>query len=142
MKLEFGNATGYDYIDEIQRKEDAGVFMKGLYDMSLPYKFIISGSGSVELKEKVHESLAGRKAMFEVYPVSFREFVNFKTEYKYSDRLVDYLRLKTQKHSITLRPITNSANYRGLLLKAVWKKKDDNRWKSTSSYIEKDIAFG
>ena len=72
LKLEFGNATGYVFIDEIQRKEDAGVFMKGLYDMSLPYKFIISGSGSVELKEKVHESLAGRKAMFEVLPRIFQ----------------------------------------------------------------------
>ena len=30
LKLEFGNATGYVFIDEIQRKEDAGVFMKGL----------------------------------------------------------------------------------------------------------------
>ena len=73
--------------------------MKGLYDMSLPYKFIISGSGSVELKEKVHESLAGRKAMFEVLPVSFREFVNFKTEYKYSDRLVDYFAIEKHKNT-------------------------------------------
>ena len=45
------------FIDEIQRKIDTGLFLKGLYDRNLPYKFIVTGSGSVELKEKVHESL-------------------------------------------------------------------------------------
>jgi predicted AAA+ superfamily ATPase len=32
------------FIDEIQRKENAGLFLKGIYDLGLPYKFIISGS--------------------------------------------------------------------------------------------------
>ena len=40
------------------KKEDAGLFLKGLYDMNLPYKFIVSGSGSLELKEK--STIAGR----------------------------------------------------------------------------------
>ena len=50
----------YVAIDEIQRKNDAGRFMKGLYDMGLPYKFILSGSGSLELKEQIAESMMGR----------------------------------------------------------------------------------
>src|SRR3989338_8852975 len=57
IKLVIGD-KGYVFIDEIQRKENAGIFLKGIYDMNLPYKFIVSGSGSVELKEKIHESLA------------------------------------------------------------------------------------
>ena len=105
LKLEFGNNEGYVFIDEIQRKEDAGVFLKGLYDMSLPYKFIVSGSGSVELKEKVHESLAGRKAMFEVFPVSFREFVNFKTGYKYDDKLADYFTVEKSANGLDFEAI-------------------------------------
>ena len=56
----------YVFIDEIQRREDAGLFLKGLYDLNLPYKFIVSGSGSIELKEKIHESLVGRKRVFEL----------------------------------------------------------------------------
>jgi len=44
-----------------QRKEDAGLFLKGLYDLKLPYKFVVSGSGSLELKQRIHESLVGRK---------------------------------------------------------------------------------
>ena len=90
MKLEFGNDRGYVFIDEIQRKEDAGLFLKGIYDYELPHKFIVSGSGSLELKEKIHESLAGRKLMFEIWPVSFFEFLNFKTDYKYEDKLAEY----------------------------------------------------
>jgi len=83
IKLEIGEKRGFVFIDEIQRKEDAGIFLKGIYDMNLPYKFIVSGSGSVELKEKIHESLVGRKRIFELNTLSFAEFVNFKTGYKY-----------------------------------------------------------
>ncbi len=41
---------GYAFIDETQRKENAGRFLKGIYYMNRPYKFIVSGSGSIELK--------------------------------------------------------------------------------------------
>ena len=53
LKLEFGDRYAYVFIDEIQRKENAGLFLKGLYDRGLPYKFLVSGSGSLELKEKI-----------------------------------------------------------------------------------------
>ena len=52
IDLEIGKEKGYVFIDEIQHKINAGLFLKGLYDRNLPYKFIVSGSGSVELKEK------------------------------------------------------------------------------------------
>ncbi|MDP8216192.1 MAG: AAA family ATPase, partial [Candidatus Kaelpia imicola] len=64
IKLELGEDRGFVFIDEIQRKKDAGIFLKGIYDQNLPYKLIVSGSGSVELKEKIHESLLGRKREF------------------------------------------------------------------------------
>ena len=69
IELEMGRKPGYVFIDEIQRKDDAGLFLKGLFDLKLPYKFIISGSGSLELKEKIHESLIGRKRSFELSTV-------------------------------------------------------------------------
>jgi len=49
IELELGQQRGYVFIDEIQRKDDAGLFLKGLFDLNLPYKFILSGSGSLEL---------------------------------------------------------------------------------------------
>lgn len=71
IEYEIGEKKGYVFIDEIQRKENAGLFLKGIYDMNLPYKLIVSGSGSLELKEKIHESLAGRKRIFELSTLEF-----------------------------------------------------------------------
>ena len=39
IRLEVGTEKAYVFIDEIQQKENAGRFLKGLYDMGLPYKF-------------------------------------------------------------------------------------------------------
>lgn len=33
IELEIGKGEGYVFIDEIQRKEYAGAFLKGIYDM-------------------------------------------------------------------------------------------------------------
>src|SRR3989344_8832417 len=74
LRLEFGGDFGYVFIDEIQRKKNAGLFLKGIYDLDLPYKLIVSGSGSLELKESIHESLAGRKRIFALPTVDFFEF--------------------------------------------------------------------
>jgi len=87
----------YVAIDEIQRKQDAGRFMKGLYDMGLPYKFILSGSGSLELKEQIAESMMGRKQEFFIAPVSFAEFVDHRTDYAFSDRLAIYGQMEPQR---------------------------------------------
>lgn len=92
LKLNLGTANqSFVFIDEVQRKEDAGIFLKGIYDQNLPYKFVISGSGSVELKEKIAEGLAGRKKTFTIRTVSLKEFINYKTNYQYQDSFEDYL---------------------------------------------------
>ena len=111
LDLEFGRKKGYVFIDEIQRKENAGVFLKGLYDRNLPYKFIVSGSGSLELKEKIHESLAGRKRLFELGTVSFEEFVDFKTDYKYSDKREEFFQLEKHRAAALLNEYLNFGGY-------------------------------
>jgi len=93
IRLELGKNGGYVFIDEMQRKENAGLFLKGIFDSNLPYKLIVSGSGSLELKEKIHESLAGRKRVFELNTLNFNEFVNFKTEYRYKNKLSHKIQL-------------------------------------------------
>jgi len=49
LDLEFGRKPGFVFIDEIQRKENTGLFLKGIYDRKLPYKLIVSCSGSLTL---------------------------------------------------------------------------------------------
>ena len=80
IRSELGSGPGYVFIDEIQKKENAGIFLKGIYDMGLPYKFIVTGSGSIELKEKIYESLAGRKRVFEIFPLSLKHEFRFKKQ--------------------------------------------------------------
>ena len=64
-------------IDEIQLVENLPSFIKYIYD-TYKVKFIVTGSSSYYMKNQFSESLAGRKRVFELYPLSFKEFLHFK----------------------------------------------------------------
>lgn len=141
IELELGKEKGYVFIDEIQRKENAGLFLKGIYDLDLPYKFIVSGSGSLELKEKIHESLAGRKRIFELNPVSFNEFVNFKTNYRYNAKLGDFFALEKEQTLELLLEYLNFGGYPRVILEEKLKDKRAIIDEIFHSYLEKDISY-
>ena len=61
------------FIDEAQRQENSGLFLKHLYDLNLPIKLVVSGSSALELKSKVSEALTGRKVIFNINPFSISE---------------------------------------------------------------------
>jgi len=67
-------------IDEIQMVENLPSLIKYLYD-TYSVKFIVTGSSSYYMKNKFSESLAGRKKIFEMYPLSFKEFLVFKDDW-------------------------------------------------------------
>ena len=140
IELEFGNGKGYVFIDEIQRKIDAGLFLKGLYDRNLPYKFIVTGSGSVELKEKVHESLVGRKRLFELSTLSFTEFVNYKTEYQYDGKLTEFFLIDTSRTQKYFEEYLNYGGYPRVVLAQIEDEKRQIIQDIYQSYLEKDIA--
>lgn len=140
IELEIGrDKRGFVFIDEIQRKEDAGFFLKGLYDMDLPYKFIVSGSGSLELKEKIHESLAGRKKVFEVGPVSFEEFLHFKTDYKYETKFEDFLEIEKSAALMFLSDYLQFGGYPRVILEERLSEKIRTIDDIFRSYVERDI---
>jgi predicted AAA+ superfamily ATPase len=64
-------------IDEIQLFPEITSVIKYLYD-NYGIKFILTGSSSFYLKNLVSDSLAGRKKIFELYPLDFGEFLTFK----------------------------------------------------------------
>jgi predicted AAA+ superfamily ATPase len=64
-------------IDELQLMPEITSVIKYLYDQ-YPIKFILTGSSSFYLKGLVSDSLAGRKKIFELYPLDFGEFLTFK----------------------------------------------------------------
>jgi uncharacterized protein len=64
-------------LDEIQLVQQLPSVIKYLYD-TYAVKFIVSGSSSYYLKNHFSESLAGRKRIFEMWPLGFDEFLTFK----------------------------------------------------------------
>ena len=71
------NKKLYLVIDEIQLVPGIASVMKYLYDR-YRIKFIVTGSSSFYLRNLFGESLAGRKKIFELFPLSFSEFLTFK----------------------------------------------------------------
>lgn len=141
IELEIGKSKAYIFLDEIQRKENAGLFLKGIYDMQLPYKFIVSGSGSVELKEQIHESLVGRKRIFKLSTLSFEEFINFKTNYRYENKLLDFLNLDQEKSREILEEYLNFGGYPRVVLAENLPEKQKIIDEIYQSYLEKDIFY-
>jgi predicted AAA+ superfamily ATPase len=66
----------YVLIDEVQRLADPGLFIKGLHDLRLSVKFILTGSSSLDIRTKTQEALTGRKQVFNISALSFSEFLN------------------------------------------------------------------
>jgi predicted AAA+ superfamily ATPase len=141
IELELSKQRGYVFIDEIQRKENAGLFLKGLFDLKLPYKFIVSGSGSLELKEKIQESLVGRKRLFELSTITFDEFINHKTDYKYKENLAEFLEIEKDKTQQLLMEYMNFGGYPRVVLASEQSEKVQIIDEIYRSILEKDIAY-
>ncbi len=67
----------YLAIDEIQFLPNITSVIKYLYD-HYDIKFFVTGSSSYYLKNLFTQSLAGRKIIFEMFPLDFGEFLTFK----------------------------------------------------------------
>ena len=140
IELEIGRNRGYVFIDEIQRREDAGLFLKGLYDLETPYKYIVSGSGSLELKERIRESLVGRKRLFELETISFEEFVSFKTDCQ-RKRLKEFFTVETARTGELLREYLRFGGYPRLVIEPELTEKIRIIDDIYRSCLERDIAY-
>lgn len=67
----------YIGIDEIQFVTNLPSVLKYFYD-NYNVKFIVTGSSSYYIKNLFSESLAGRKTIFELFPLDFGEYLHFK----------------------------------------------------------------
>ncbi len=141
LNLEFGNKKGFVFIDEIQRKENAGIFLKGIYDSRIPHKLIVSGSGSIELKEKIHESMTGRKLLFHLDTLSFKEFLNFRTDYKYVNKLIDFCKIEEGVLINLFSEYINFGGYPRVVLSKTEEEKTRIIDEIYNSYLIKDLSF-
>jgi predicted AAA+ superfamily ATPase len=77
---EFGisdSQKAYLFLDEAQNLPELSRVAKYLYD-HFEVKIFLTGSSSYYLRNLFPESLAGRKIVFELYPLIFSEFLVFK----------------------------------------------------------------
>lgn len=80
---------GYEmlFIDEGQRIPAIGINLKILHDELPELKILVTGSSSFLLSGKVSESLAGRKKIFTLLPVSMQELSGIYNSFELNDQL-------------------------------------------------------
>ncbi len=66
------------FLDEVQYSKNAGRVIKLIYDLFPEIKLFISGSGSFDVRVPISKYLVGRAILFELYPLSFEEFILWK----------------------------------------------------------------
>jgi len=135
-----GHKRVYVFVDEVQRLKNPGLFFKGVYDLNLPAKFVLTGSSSLEIKAKTQEPLTGRKRLFYLFPFSFEEFI-IGTANPLS-KILNHKRL-TPYHLIQIMDKLREYLVYGGYPRVALEKKTGNKLNLLkeifSSYIEKDI---
>jgi len=147
IKKKTGKKGVYVFIDEISRLENAGMFLKGLYDLKTGHKFIVSGSGSLELKANIIEPLTGRKKIFHCFPLSFTEFAVYKLKIHFDN--FDKLYAETTKHLVIqpylrqrlINEYLNFGGYPRVVLAETEEEKIEVLREIYLSYLEKDIGL-
>ena len=128
------------FIDEVQYLRNPSNFLKYVYDeYKSTIKLLVSGSSAFYLDKKFGDSLAGRKRIFNVLTLSFREFLRFKGEQDLST--ADFARLslsEKEKISIYYREYIIYGGYPRVVLSA-WEEKVEILREIAYSYIKKDI---
>lgn len=76
LKHLFGN-TKTIVIDEAQLIPDIGITLKLIADYIKDVQLFVSGSSSIDLANLINEPLTGRKLEYQLFPLSFKEMVNY-----------------------------------------------------------------
>ncbi|WP_255713604.1 ATP-binding protein [Dyadobacter chenwenxiniae] len=130
-------------IDEIQLVPNLPSVLKYLYD-TYDVKFIVTGSSAYYMKNQFSESLAGRKKIFEIFPLNFGELLSFNNvkavtlDFDQSARYVnaEYERLKMYYDSYI-----NFGGFPEVVLADSVAEKKDLISDILSSYINFDLAL-
>ena len=132
----------YIFLDEIQLIKNIASFIKYIYD-NYNVKFVVSGSSSYYMKGAFTESLAGRKRIFELWPLDFNEFLNFKGV---NDKLPKFDYKPTNQHYINkhhslYKEFIEYGGFPEVILEKNKKEKTALLKDITNSYLKFDILF-
>jgi len=127
----------YVLLDEIQYMESPSSFLKLIHDHHKAIKLIVSGSSSFGIKKKFTDSLVGRTVTFEIFPLSFEEFLRFK-EYKFV-RGVKFTEKKIDELKALLKEYVLFGSYPKIVLTQAREKKERFLQQIIDTYVKKDI---
>lgn len=129
------------FIDEIQYLKNPTSFLKLIADHHKNIKLIVSGSSSFAIKDKFKDSLVGRTVNFEIFPLSFEEFLDFK-EYKINKKIF-LMRDLTEIHLEELKKLYKEfvlyGGYPKIVLAENLELKEKYLQQIIDTYIKKDI---
>jgi predicted AAA+ superfamily ATPase len=128
-------------IDELQLLPEISSVIKYLYD-HYQIKFILTGSSSFYLKGKVSDSLAGRKKIFELFPLDFGEFLTFK-EIAHNPQGIGAHFLESEYHRLKnhYEEFIRFGGFPEVVLAGSQKDKSDYLNDIISSYINVDVKM-
>src|SRR3989338_6795235 len=100
-------------IDEIHLLDNPGRAIKIIYDQLENIKIIITGSSSFHIKNKTGESLAGRKIDYNIYPLTFSEYLNQKgiekdLNFNIFEKIIDDKNYEDRLYKFDIKNILNS----------------------------------
>lgn len=130
-------------LDEIQLIKNLPSFIKYVYD-NYAVKFIVTGSSSYYLKNQFTESLAGRKSIYEMYPLSFDEFLLFKKTKIESLDKYSFGNFENTWYNKTKTLYADYLKYGGfpeVVLQKSNKDKTELLWDIVNSYIDMDVKL-
>lgn len=124
----------YVFIDEAQRLENIGLFVKYIYDQKHKIKFFLTGSASMDIKTKIKEPLTGRKKEFFLYPLTLSEILVFRG---FNIKNIEGNFSVLEK---TLEEYLLFGGYPSVVTNADIKSKKEKLEEISQSYIMRDIA--
>jgi len=137
IKTEGKKKKAFVFIDEIQYLSNPSAFLKLVADHHKDIKLIISGSSSFAIKTKFKDSLVGRTVNFEIFNLSFREFLLFN-QYAFEDGKA-YTRKKIDELIIKFKEFVLYGGYPGIVLTPEVERKEKYLQQIVDTYVKKDI---
>jgi predicted AAA+ superfamily ATPase len=90
------------FLDEFQRYADISRVLKSVCDHHHDIKIYASGSSSLAINEQIQESLAGRKRVLRIYPLSFQEYLHFRNRDDLGEKLQKISTVRTNNLDVLL----------------------------------------
>jgi predicted AAA+ superfamily ATPase len=136
----------YVLIDEIQYLKNPTNFLKYHFDFHADkIKIICSGSSAFYIDQKFNDSLAGRKLIFNLFTLSFEEFLVFKKEEQLIAEIEEmsvreeYVSLQSHKIKILLDEYLTYGGYPAVVLADSTDRKKALLTELAQSFIKRDI---